>query len=448
MSGNQDEQFLEAGGLSDDDDSMNVDSMDEDDEDDNDTDEDGMRDSTTTTAATYSPASVAAAAVSASVAQATSTAQQSGRINAVAAAGAHAVAAADSASEKRKTIQAIMRDASLTDLERRLRIQRLMDGSSQFAAGGKSGATSGRAASLLGTTAGSLSLLPISASTSTHAASGSKTAGDDGDEVVACVHYERKCNIVAPCCGGIFGCRVCHDEINSACGPMDRFAIKEIVCKECRTRQSSKTNTCCSCGITFAEYHCLKCNIWMASNKRPFHCDECGFCRVGGSDNFRHCSQCCMCISVTVYETHNCMRDKYKNNCPVCREDMFSSRQPPQDLPCGHAIHAHCFRNLAAFDYRCPICKKTVVSRNSMSAAWQARARDIEMQPMPEDLARIVNIHCNDCETKSAHCSWHFLGVQCPGCRSFNTVVETVVHSGSGGQLASGSNGGQSSESM
>lgn len=186
----------------------------------------------------------------------------------------------------------------------------------------------------------------------------------------------------------------------------------------------------------------------MASNKRPFHCDECGFCRVGGRDNFRHCSQCCMCISVTVYETHNCMRDKYKNNCPVCREDMFSSRQPPQDLPCGHAIHAHCFRNLAAFDYRCPICKKTVVSRNSMSAAWQARARDIEMQPMPEDLARIVNIHCNDCETKSAHCSWHFLGVQCPGCRSFNTVVETVVHSGSGGPSASGSNGGQSSESM
>ena len=46
------------------------------------------------------------------------------------------------------------------------------------------------------------------------------------------------------------------------------------------------------------------------------------------------------------------MKDKYRNNCPVCREDMFSSRQSPQDLPCGHAIHAHCFRNLAGFDYR------------------------------------------------------------------------------------------------
>ena len=59
----------------------------------------------------------------------------------------------------------------------------------------------------------------------------------------------------------------------------------------------------------------------------------------------------------------------FRNNCPVCREDMFSSRQSPQDLPCGHAIHAHCFRKLAGFDYRCPICKKTVVSQQSMAAA-------------------------------------------------------------------------------
>lgn len=62
-----------------------------------------------------------------------------------------------------------------------------------------------------------------------------------------------------------------------------------------------------------------------------------------------------------------------------------------------------------------------------MSAAWQARARDIEMQPMPEDLARVVTIHCNDCEVKSENCNWHFLGVQCPGCESFNTVVENVT---------------------
>jgi RING finger and CHY zinc finger domain-containing protein 1 len=161
--------------------------------------------------------------------------------------------------------------------------------------------------------------------------------------------------------------------------------------------------------------------------KKPFHCEQCGFCRVGGMESFRHCEQCCMCISVSVFEKHQCFKDKYKNNCPVCREDMFSSRQSPQDLPCGHAIHAHCFRKLAGFDYRCPICKKTVVSQASMAAAWEARARDIAEHAMPPDLQRIVDIMCNDCEVKSHNRQWHFLGIQCPNCNSFNTVVENVV---------------------
>ena len=37
---------------------------------------------------------------------------------------------------------------------------------------------------------------------------------------------------------------------------------------------------------------------------------------------------------------------------------------------------------------------------------------------------------CNDCETKSHNRQWHFLGIQCPQCNSFNTVVEQVVSTG------------------
>jgi len=193
------------------------------------------------------------------------------------------------------------------------------------------------------------------------------------------------------------------------------------------------SNQCINCKASFGEYHCSICNLWMSQSKKPFHCSKCGFCRVGGADAFRHCDECCMCISIGVYADHQCFKDKYKNNCPVCREDMFSSRQSPQDLPCGHAIHAHCFRKLAGFDYRCPICKKTVVSPQSMAAAWDARARDIAEHPMPADLQRVVDIMCNDCETKSHGLNWHFLGIQCPNCNSFNTVVEQVLSSGADG---------------
>ena len=150
------------------------------------------------------------------------------------------------------------------------------------------------------------------------------------------------------------------NELTLDCGPMDRFQVREVVCKICNTRQE-RSNKCIECSTVFADYHCNTCNLWMGEGKQPFHCDKCGFCRVGGAENYTHCDVCCMCLDNAVYDSHNCLADKYKNNCPVCREDMHTSRHSPQDLPCGHAIHSVCFRKLVAFDYRCPICKKTVL---------------------------------------------------------------------------------------
>jgi hypothetical protein len=42
----------------------------------------------------------------------------------------------------------------------------------------------------------------------------------------------------------------------------------------------------------------------------------------------------------------------------------------------------------------------------------------------------VVNITCNDCEKAEANRAWHFLGVQCNHCQSFNTVVDHIVLSG------------------
>jgi hypothetical protein len=89
-----------------------------------------------------------------------------------------------------------------------------------------------------------------------------------------CNHYARNCSLVSPCCGATFGCRICHDDSpilppllirrqamhrygRSSSMPMnpsmeqqmpedthhniDRFAIKEVICRECFTKQSSKT---------------------------------------------------------------------------------------------------------------------------------------------------------------------------------------------------------------
>jgi RING finger/CHY zinc finger protein 1 len=278
-----------------------------------------------------------------------------------------------------------------------------------------------------------------------------------------CEHYERNCTIISPCCGLAFGCRICHDECDVLPPPtniravptttdisqgqapkrrrslpisleaemshhaIDRFAIQEVICRQCFTRQSSKTNKCRSCGIQFGEYHCIQCNLWMSDEEAPYHCQDCGFCRVGGRENFRHCHDCGMCIDAQVFHNHNCKAGKYMSNCPVCQEDLFSSRSASHEMPCGHAIHWHCFQELTSYDTRCPVCKKTAETREQMASTWSAMAMGISLQPVPPEMARVVTIICNDCEERDENRQWHFLGVQCRNCTSFNTSVEKIT---------------------
>ena len=51
----------------------------------------------------------------------------------------------------------------------------------------------------------------------------------------------------------------------------------------------------------------------------------------------------------------------------------------------------------------------------------------IALQPVPRDMARVVHVVCNDCETSDRDRRWHFLGVRCHECLSFNTTVEQIV---------------------
>jgi hypothetical protein len=44
---------------------------------------------------------------------------------------------------------------------------------------------------------------------------------------------------------------------------MNRFMIREVVCKNCDTRQST-SNQCINCRTVFGEYHCSICNLWMS----------------------------------------------------------------------------------------------------------------------------------------------------------------------------------------
>jgi len=332
--------------------------------------------------------------------------------------------------ERRASIRAIMTDQNLTPLERRRSIQEIMDGRA-------------RRNSLVGSL-GSDTCVEVKTEL---------TPEEMEKRRPLCTHYKRSCTIISPCCGLAFGCRVCHDECADLPAPIttsedevkmerrssfetseshkiDRFKIKEIICRECYTRQDSKRNKCVKCGAQFGEYHCSICNLWMSLEEQPYHCKACGFCRLGGSKNYVHCHDCGICIDAQLMNTHECKQGKYMSNCPVCQEDLFSSRAASHELPCGHAIHWHCYQQLSGFDSRCPVCKKTTETPHDMAETWRAMAATIEMQPIPTELAKVVHISCNDCEKASMNCRWHLLGVQCKHCNSFNTNVETIYLTG------------------
>lgn len=103
--------------------------------------------------------------------------------------------------------------------------------------------------------------------------------------------------------------------------------------------------------------------------------------------------------------------------CPCCFEDLFHSVKSSISNPCGHWIHQECLENmLAANRYQCPVCRKSMVEMD-----WDTLALEIALQPMPPELECVKTIICNDCEEISENIPFHYLGMRCVHCGSFNT---------------------------
>lgn len=45
-----------------------------------------------------------------------------------------------------------------------------------------------------------------------------------------CVHYRRRCRLVAPCCGELFWCRHCHNEAKSQDEMVHLLLCAQVIC--------------------------------------------------------------------------------------------------------------------------------------------------------------------------------------------------------------------------
>ena len=275
--------------------------------------------------------------------------------------------------------------------------------------------------------------------------------------VLGCMHYKRNVKLQCFDCHRWFPCRYCHDQSQDLPFPhyLRRKMTRNMLCMLCQTPQPA-AETCVSCGEYAAYYFCPKCKLWdNDSNKRIYHCDDCGICRLGeglGKD-FVHCKKCNVCISIATYPAHACIERATEGPCPLCLDEMFASRAKVVSLPCGHYMHGECYRDLMAVTYKCPVCSKSAVN---MELQWRKLDDEIRAQPMPDDdeidgllphvqddgegnrdisslppprRPRTVWIGCNDCGSR-CWTTFHWLGLKCHNCDSYNTnqMAPTAGH--------------------
>ncbi|XP_076943225.1 zinc finger protein BRUTUS-like At1g74770 [Bidens hawaiensis] len=236
--------------------------------------------------------------------------------------------------------------------------------------------------------------------------------------VFGCQHYKRNCKLVASCCNKLFTCRLCHDDATDHI--MDRKASTMMMCMKCLIIQpigpTCSTDSCNN--LSMAKYYCPICKLFD-DERKIYHCPYCNLCRVGkglGIDYF-HCMNCNACMSTSL-SVHTCREKCLEDNCPICHEYIFTSKNPVKALPCGHIMHSSCFQEYTCSNYTCPICCKSL---GDMHVYFRMLDAMLAVEKIPDEyLGRTQDILCNDCEKKGT-APYHWLYHKCPRCGSYNT---------------------------
>lgn len=231
-----------------------------------------------------------------------------------------------------------------------------------------------------------------------------------------CQYYpNRKCLLECIQCKKFYHCRFCHNDTENH--KFDRHHVDFVKCIECDYTQSP-TQQCTNkeCGVMFGQYYCDICHLY-SDHTNVYHCDGCGICRKGPQENFEHCTKCNMCISISVKD-HKCFSNTFEGNCAICNYGLFDMIGYGSLLQCGHAIHSSCMQQYIASNYRCPLCKKSMVD---MTKTWDLLSVQWKDALQIRDENKMVTKHCNDCcESFSVGFS-PFMLYQCTKCNGFNT---------------------------
>ncbi|PHH90713.1 hypothetical protein CDD83_2867 [Cordyceps sp. RAO-2017] len=252
---------------------------------------------------------------------------------------------------------------------------------------------------------------------------------------LGCQHYERNVKLQCSTCHKWHTCRFCHDSKEDH--TLIRKETKNMLCMLCGTPQRA-SEACIKCNEPAAQYYCNICKLWENRQSRPiYHCNDCGICRrgLGLGKDFFHCKTCRACITTSIQSSHKCIERSTDCDCPICGEYMFTSPKRVVFMSCGHSIHKKCYDQHMKVSYKCPICNKSLAN---METQFRNLDVAIQSQPMPPEFRDTkATVLCNDCSGRST-VSYHWLGLKCSICRSYNTV-ELHIHGHMFGQVRAAS---------
>jgi RING finger/CHY zinc finger protein 1 len=243
------------------------------------------------------------------------------------------------------------------------------------------------------------------------------------ESIQCCEHYDRGCVLLYPCCNEFFPCRVCHDDVKSdmitnpnSIHCCDRQKVITMKCRYCLSIQPIGKQ-CNECGKTMGTYYCEICKLLDLVDKKQFHCDSCGICRIGGRDETYHCDKCGICVPKN---KHLICGQKIEGDCSICYTSLTQNiPKSVTSIKCGHWLHIDCLTEYMKHNYKCPLCAKSINSSNTID---QFIDMQINSTKMPDELKdMMVNIICNECETKS-NTNFHYYGMKCCNCGTYNTT--------------------------
>ena len=242
---------------------------------------------------------------------------------------------------------------------------------------------------------------------------------------IPCTHYSRTVKLFCNICQEFFNCRICHNQIITS-HLFDRHTVSQILCNGCQSIQSP-SNFCfdvdCMYHEQFSNYYCQICNLYADGSDDIYHCEKCGICRKGKTEDYTHCDKCSMDILSCNYSEHECTLCQRVMNCPVCLDNIHISIDSSFKSSCGHWIHFKC---IPPNDYRCPICRK---SMNRMDNLWNRLNEEKLINPMPEEFNNTtVDLYCQDCEADNLKLVYHFTHNNCQHCGSYNTRIVEVYN--------------------